>query len=156
MGRVVRKLRVVTSPRGRGAGEQFVRVQYAKELAYFRERRHRVGQLLIVMIDGDDRGVAGRVVQVEDAAVEGGQDRRGPDERVVIFVPTRSIETWFAYLDGQTVDEQESYPRLQRQRDCKPHVDRLFEMCQQNDLRAPAPPSLEAACNEYHTRVRNQ
>src|SRR3546814_998919 len=36
----------------------------------------------------------------------------GPDDRVVVLVPTWNIETWLAYLDGETVDEtKRDYPR---------------------------------------------
>jgi hypothetical protein len=153
-GKGFRVQRVEVSPKGRGSGEQFVRERFAKELAYYRARQHRVEQSLVVVIDADLQDVAVRIGQVEDTAVEGGQDRRRADERVAIFVPARNIETWLAYLDGQTVDENDTYPRLQRERDCQRHVDRLNEMCQRGALREPAPLSLKAACNEYRSRLR--
>ena len=153
-GKSYRILRVEVSPRGRGSGEQFVRERFAKELAYYRARQHRVEQALIVVIDADRRAVAERVEQVDAAAVEGNQERRRPNERVAVFVPARNIETWIAYLDGQSVNENDIYPRLHRERDCQPHVDRLREMCQQGALRQPAPSALEAACNEYRLRIQ--
>jgi hypothetical protein len=94
------------------------------------------------------------VRQIEDAAVQCGQDRRRPGERVAIFVPARNIETWLAYLGGQTVNENDTYPRLERERDCQRYVERLYEMCQQGALREPSPPSLEAACTEYRSRLQ--
>lgn len=155
MGRGLRVQRVEINPKGRGSGEQFVRQRFAKELAYYRARQHRVEQALIVVIDADRYSVAQRVEQVDAAAVEGGQARRRSEERVAFFVPAWNIETWVAYLDGQSVDEEnDTYPRLRRERDCQQHVERLYQMCQQGALRAPAPPSLEAACIEYHARLQ--
>ena len=153
-GKGLRVQRVEVAPKGRGSAEHFVRARFAKELAYYRSRQHRVEQALVVVIDADRRKVAARIAQVEDAATEGGQERRRADDRVAIFVPARNIETWLAYLGGQTVNEDDTYPRLQRERDCQRHVERLYRMCQQGALREPAPPSLEAACTEYRSRLQ--
>lgn len=145
--------RVERCPKGRGSGEQFVRERFAKELAYYRARKHRVGQALVVLVDADAGDAAARIEQLETACVEANAERRQASERVAIFVPARNIETWFAYLDGQAVNEQDSYPRLNRERDCQRHVDVLYEMCQRKALREPAPPSLQAACLEYQSRL---
>ena len=153
-GKGFRVQRVEVSPKGRGSGEHFVRARFAKELAYYRSRQHRVEQALLVVINADRRAVANRVGQVEDAAEDGGQERRRAGERVAVFVPARNIETWFAYLDGQTINEDDTYPRLKRERDCQRHVERLYEMCQLDELRKPAPPSLAIACIEYRTRFQ--
>jgi hypothetical protein len=146
--------RVEISPKGRGSGEQFVRERYAKELAYYRAKAHKVRQALVVVTDADGRTVSERVGQVEGAAVEGGQERRRAGERIAIFAPARNIETWMAYLDGQSVNENDTYPRLRYERDCQRHVERLNEMCQHGALRQPAPPSLETACTEYRSRLQ--
>lgn len=148
-----RVLRVEKSPKGRGSGEQFVRERFARELAYYRSRRHRVGQALVVVVDADSLGAQERINQIENAAVEEGQEPREAGERVAIFVPKRNIETWIAYLGGETVDEDTRYPKLNRERQCQNHVERLFRMCEEGELRQPAPPSLEAACAEYRSRL---
>jgi hypothetical protein len=153
-GKSFRVQRVEVSPKGRGSGEKFVRARFAKELAYYRARQYRVEQALIVVIDADSCEVAARVGQVEDAAAEGGQERRHAGERVALFVPKRNIETWIAYLDGHAVNEDDTYPRLKRERDCQRHVERLHEMCQGGALRQPSPPSLDAACEEYRSRLQ--
>jgi len=154
-GRGPRIQRVVVSPQGRGSAEQFVREQFARELAFYRARQYKVGQALIVLIDADGRDVAARVRQVESSCVEAGDERRQADERVAIFVPARNIETWFAYLEGQTVNENDRYPRLERERDCQQHVGCLYDMCQRGALRQPSPPSLETACAEYRSRLQS-
>lgn len=148
------------NPKGRGSGEQFVRERFKKELEYYRLRKHRVGQALIVLIDADTKSngresqnpherVMARIRELESAA-----ETRKNDECVIIFVPARNIETWLAYLEGQTVNENKVYPHLKRERDCQHHVDCLFEMCQEGILRQPAPTSLEEACREYRMRLK--
>jgi hypothetical protein len=149
-----RRLRVRKAPSGRGSAEQFVREQYPKELAAYRQRRGHVEQAVVVMQDGDQSGVRRRLQALDAACVSQGVESRQGTERVAVFLPTWRIETWFAYLEGQTVDEaNKAYPRLHRERDCKQHVDALDEMCRRQDLRQPAPASLQAACDEYRARL---
>lgn len=145
-----RRLRVEKAPKGAGSGEQFVRERFPKELAAYRSNCNRVAQGLIVVRDGDSAGVEARLSQLAEACKAQGVEPRKDDEAVAALVPTWNIETWFVYLDGSAVDESKrDYPRLERERDCQGHVDRLYEMCQKGALRKPAPPSLEAACLEY-------
>jgi hypothetical protein len=149
-----RKLRVVKSPRGRGSGAYFVCEQYVQELQAYRANRHRVTERLLVLIDGDDKGVAGRLAGLEHMCKAAGLEPRQDDEKVAIITPTWNIETWIEYLRGTEVDEtKEDYPRLERARECQAQVNLLSEMCQQGELRQPAPPSLVAACEEYRIRV---
>jgi hypothetical protein len=153
MGWETRAMRVEKAPGGRGAGEQFVRLRFPKELKAHRSRP--VSQALVAILDGDDEGVGARFAQLSQACREAGVPERTKDERVAIFVPTWNIETWLAYLDGAQVDEAKSdYPRFAgRERECQRHVDELARMCQSGQLRTPAPPSLVAACDEYNLRL---
>ena len=150
----VRSLRVEMAPRGRGAGEQFVRERFPKELSACRLRKH-VTQALIVMLDGDSVGVDERLRSLDAQCRSQGVDPRRDDDRVAVFVPTWRIETWFAYLDGNDVDEaKRDYPKLSRERDCQRFVNELFKMCQSGNLRPPEPRSLRSACREYDKRLR--
>jgi len=149
-----RQVRVDPLAQGRGAAEKRVREQFPAELSLYRSRCHHLQQALIVMLDGDNRGVKGRLAQLAEACESKGIAPRADDERVAIFVPTWNIEAWLAYLDGESVDENsDDYPRLDHQRDCQGHVNRLHQMCQQRVLRQPSPPSLDAACAEYRARL---
>jgi hypothetical protein len=149
-----RRLRIEQAPPGRGSAEQFVRERFPTELAAHRARRGSVGQALLVMLDGNSRGARGRGAELDAACRSRSVAAREPAERVLVLVPTWRIETWFAYLDGETVDEAKpDYPRLQRQRECQRHVDALAAMCRDASLRQPAPPSLLAPCDEYHHRL---
>ncbi len=144
-----RDLRIERAPMVRGSAESYVRSRFPRELQALRSKGEEEAYL-IVLIDGDRQGSHGRISSLETACVERGTSPPNNGERVMICVPTWNIETWIAYLDGQTVDENRSdYPRLPRQRDCEPAVQNLVEMCRERTLRAPFPSSLEAACLEY-------
>jgi hypothetical protein len=125
------------------------------ELSAYRSNRHRVAQGLVAVIDGDDKGVDARLKELANTCQAQSVTPRQNDDRVAVVVPTWNIETWLAYLSGSDVDEgKDDYPRLRRPRDCQPHVNVLYEMCQQDSLRQPSPPSLEAACTEYRSRLQ--
>lgn len=144
------QVRVLKAPGGRGSAEQFVRKRFPEELEGHRRRRNRVSVALMVMLDGDNRGVDQRIAELDDACRQCNVSCRDAGEHVLVFVPTWRIETWLAYLGGESVDEKKrDYPRLPRPRDCQPHVDRLADMCRSDELREPAPYSLVAACTEY-------
>ena len=128
-----------------GAGDQFVRDNYPAQLDAVRKR----GGILVVMIDGDRYSIEQRLKQLNDACRERDVSPRKPEDNVAIFVPKRRIETWLAYLDGEQVNETDSYPRLERERECRKHADALVQMCDRGKLNSPAPTSLEAACCEY-------
>jgi hypothetical protein len=146
-----RRFRVEMGRRGAG-GHAFVTSRFPIELQVHRTRH--VDCALVVMIDGDNRGVPDRIALLDRACNDAGVPRRRGEERVAVAVPTWNIETWLAYLDGATIDERRSdYPRLAMASDCGPHVKNLIAMCEKRRLRAPAPASLEAACVEYRTRL---
>lgn len=147
-----REIRVLKSPGGRGAAEQFVRTRFPEELTFLRSRAN---QLLVVFVDGDAAGLTQRMRQLDEECRKTNVQKRSGDEGVLIFVPTWNIEAWLAYLDGGNVSEGKGdYPRLARPRDCTRHVSMLYEMCSRQKLREPAPPSLQEACREYRERFR--
>lgn len=150
----LRDFRVQKAPHGRGSAEQFVREQFPRELQAVRAKgQERVR--LIVMIDGDDQGVAGRRASLDDACERHGIAAPGDADNVFICVPTWSIETWFAFLDGQDVDETtRGYQRLALVRDCDAHAERLVEICRGQRESPPLPPSLEDACDRYQDLFR--
>jgi phenylalanyl-tRNA synthetase alpha subunit len=132
----------------KGAGEQFVREKYAKEVVEYRRRRNRRSGMLIVLIDADKKTVEERLKQLNDALIENSQQLRQPNEAIAVFVPKRNIETWIHYLQGTNVDEETEYTKLKKQSDCKPYVEKLVNQCSQGNLDEKTPPSLKAACGE--------
>ena len=153
MGWPRRGMRVEKAPPGEGSAEQFIRKRFPLELEAHRSRPVR--QALVVMWDGDNQGLAARLRTLDQACTDHQINPRAANERVAVFVPTWNLESWLAYLDGETIDEGRSnYPRLSRPRECRQQVEVLAEMCDRNKLRNPAPDSLERACLEYGTRLR--
>lgn len=128
-----------------GAGDRFVMDKFPSQLDAVR----RCGGILVTMIDGDNHSIERRLRQLDDVCSKSGVSPRKTTDKVVVFVPVRNIETWLAYLDGETVNETDSYPKLNRERECKRHVDALYDMCEGEKLRSPAPPSLKTACQEF-------
>lgn len=132
----------------KGAGEQFVREKYAKEVVEYRRQKNKRSGMLIVLIDADKKTVEERLKQLDDALIENSQQLRQPSEAIAIFVPKRNIETWIHYLQGTNVDEETEYTKFKKQSDCKQYLDQLVNQCYQGNLEENAPPSLKAACGE--------
>jgi len=140
-------IREVIAPPGQGSGEQWVRERYPLELAAARSRGGLT--LLAVGTDADTLSVADRIATLDRECQAQGIPQRTPQEAVVMVVPKRNIETWFAYLRGESVNEEDVYPRYSNESDCRDDVRALDEMCRGGKLRDPAPPSLQVACSEY-------
>ena len=140
-----REVYVVPRPNS-GAGERFVRDQFPAFLDAVRKR----DGILVTMIDGDNHSIEKRLRQLDETCSKRGVSPRQPNDKVVVFVPVRNIETWLAYLDGEAVNETDTYPKLRKESECIRHVNALYDMCKTGRLRSPAPPSLETACQEYH------
>ena len=145
----LRDLTPVVSPAGRGSAEQFVRHRFPQELQELRSKRGEQ-VYLVVMVDGDTSGVAKRKASLGAACKEQGVAPPGDADNVLICVPTWEIETWLAYLGGETIDETKKlYRKLPKQSECQPMVNHLVEMCRDRALREPAPASLKDACTSY-------
>lgn len=141
-----RRIHAVQKPSGgAGAGDRFVLDNYPAQLDAVRKR----GGILVVMIDGDNYSDEARQKQLNKACVQRNVLPRNSSDKVAVFVPMRNIETWLAYLNGEEVNEIDTYPRLERERECRRHTEVLLQMCDREKLDSPAPASLEAACREY-------
>ena len=154
MGWNTRELRVEKSPSAGGSAEQWVRERFPIELNAYRQRRQRAASALIAMVDADSRAVRDRINEFENECVSRQTPFRNDDEAVAIAVPKRNIETWICYLNGEAVDEETTYAKLSRERECKPAVENLVGLCQSRGLSGDAPPSLSASCDEYNSRIR--
>lgn len=133
---------------GRGSAVQFVTEQFPKEILAL--RRRAVDAYLVVLIDGDAHGVAKRRAQLVQSCAAAGIAAPHAEDKVLVCVPTWNVETWLAYLDGETVDESsKNYAKLERPRECGRHVAALVQMCRERRLRQPYPASLDDTCSEY-------
>lgn len=93
------------APSGRGAAESWVLQQAALEVRALRARPYqRLG--LILVRDGDNLGPLARKRQVDEALAAADLSPRQPSERIVLPVPTWSVESWLLHLLGEAdVDE---------------------------------------------------
>lgn len=140
----VRTVTVRRSPKGRGSGAQFVLDHFPEEVRAYRRKSPHLSLCLIVVIDADNLSVDERVGQLENALEATGQAKRTAEERIVILVPNRNIETWIRYLNGDDCDETTSYPKLSRESDCIPAVRRLVELYP-HGIGNKAPASMQQA-----------
>jgi len=146
------EIRENSAPQGRGSGEQYVREGFPDVLkAYRRKADSRTG--LIVVIDADTQEVADRVRAFNSACKGKGVEPRQKNEKVLYVIPKRNIETWLAYLRGETcgktVDEEEKFPKHEYPSQCHPAADKLDAMCKAEKLDPVPPPSLERCCDEF-------
>jgi hypothetical protein len=98
-----RALDVRVAPRGGGAASAWVFRQYQTAVVPT-ARKCRSQQRLgfLVVADGDDRGWEERARSYEGAAP------RDDADRLALWFPTWSIETWVLWLAGEDVTETES------------------------------------------------
>ena len=143
-----RDIETLPLPSGRQSGEQWVRERYPEELRAIRGRQNAY---LIVVTDADTRPTETRRTQLDAECDEKQIPQRDDGDPVLVIVPRRNIETWLEYLGtGNAVDENATYGKLNRERDCVTQANILFRMCHQEQrLPEDAPPSLRESCEEY-------
>jgi len=136
-----------------GDAKKFVRDRLPEEVNALRGY-HGKSRMLIVMADADNLSVHDRLQTLDKALADLNITPIGQSDPVFYFAPKWEIETWLAYLGGQTVDENPSnYRKLSRESDAYPLVDSLGKMCDSQSLRPTPPPSLERACQTYRQMV---
>ncbi len=150
-----RKLRFMTNPSGRGAGEQFVRKTYPSELDQYRKRNPQYWRLVVV-IDADVNPTLYREQQLADEAVAHGLAPRQKGEGVVHLIPKRNVETWVHQLLGQPADEGTDYKlRYTKQPEnayCRPAAEALASLVRDVN-RQPDLPSLVVAVQELREKL---
>ncbi len=139
---------------GSQSGEQRVRSRFPDELKAIRSRGEGY---LVVVIDADQHTAADRLGQLDEECEKRGVARRTPEDRAIVVVPRRNVETWFEYLDGQKVDEDTKYPKRFKGKDHRRLADALYDTCHERQrLPKSAPPSLTESCAEYERLKRDQ
>lgn len=168
----VRNIRVESAPKGRGSAHDWVIQQYPKEV---NEQRHCVrakndnNAILVVHVDADNRTVAERARQLEQALQAIGAVARQQPERIAHCVPKRNVETWIHGLCDIPVDEDYDFKsddanRIatnQRKRDdvCGQRIgfaaQRLYALTRNNaDAPPESMPSVASAVNELRRLER--
>jgi len=153
MGWNTREIRVEKSPAATGSAEQWVRETFPKELEIYRNRSHKAATGLIAVIDADTMEVLERMNEFKAICSTQNVSFRTENDAVAIVVPKRNIETWIYYLNGQQVTEENSYPKLSKERECKSVVNNLVKICKTTGINQDAIPSLLTACEEYKSRI---
>ncbi len=146
-----RQLREVALPANGGAGVTWVKNNLPAEIKAYRSRNAHAETCLIVGIDADHETIETRIQALKQACADANVPFRTTGEHIALVIPKRNIETWLAFLRGEHVDETSVYPKYNEESQCKGQVARLDEMCRSRRLEPePPPPSLLAACNEFH------
>ncbi len=146
-----RDIRTLPLPHGSQSGEQWVRGRYPTELKAIRSRQ---GAYLIVVIDADRHTTQQRRFQLDEECRAKEVQPRTDRDPVILLAPRRNIETWFAYLDGESVEETEDYSAW-NSKDPRRFAEELYRMCHEvQRLREPVPASLAESCQEYRKLQR--
>lgn len=144
------------APSGQQSAEQYVRQNYPTLVAAYRRRNYQSDLGLVVLVDADANTVQERKDELDEALESEGESSREASDRVALFVPRRNIETWIWNLRGERVDEVSSYPRLERESNCKDAVTKLVEILREEEtLLAPLTPSLRDAIRNELPRLPN-
>jgi hypothetical protein len=105
------QVRISQSPSGSGSAENWVRKEFVKETAAYRNRQARAQSALIVMIDADRLTVRDRLNQLDQAVQANGAPVVAPGEQIARLVPKRNVETWILCLNRHAADEVTDYKR---------------------------------------------
>ncbi len=105
----VQVLSVERAPNGKGAASAWVRHRYPHAVRLCRSKNFQQNLGLLVVIDGDNRDLDGRLRELGAELDALDVPKIGPADPIAVFVPTWSVETWLAYLCEQPgVDESRS------------------------------------------------
>ncbi|WP_309896927.1 hypothetical protein [Archangium sp.] len=144
-----RKIRLLPVPAGKGAGEQYVREQYPKEVQTYRRRAAAQDCQLVAVIDADVLPTSHRHAQLDQALQDAGLAKRSAGERICILVPKRNVETWSHFLVTGPVDEESDYKRpAKTAEECREAARKLAETDFLETALAEFPPSLQQGWEE--------
>jgi hypothetical protein len=141
-----------------GSGKQFVQLNYANWVKLYRQKANHLNIALVVVLDADENTLL-ECQQVLDEQLETHNlTPRADQERIVLFIPKRNIETWLHFLNGNAVDDATDYSRQIKRKnpsECKPAIEKLAGECKKGiPLDPTAPPSLSVACTELQRLPR--
>ena len=116
-GYVPGKFRIVPYPAGgKGSGKEHVRNRYPEEVLEAR-KRGKMSQAgtyaLLVVIDRDTESQPDPYIDLDKRLKDAGLATRADTERIAIFAPAQSVETWAYHLlnPSRKVDETTDYSR---------------------------------------------
>lgn len=140
---------------GRGSGEQQVRKLFPNELAAIRKRPKHENHWLVVMTDGDGLTLKERRVQLYQEITSKAMETFNHDEKCMIFIPCRNLESWFAWIETDNSDEKSDYKNKYRHAKPTKFGKMLFDKYQRSDYHH-CPESLKDAYQEWQKMKRLQ
>lgn len=147
-----RKIRPIPYPCGEGSGKKHVEDEIAEQAKAFRHRQNKAFTILIVIRDADEDSVDQVRKRLENKIISPRQEQ----EPIAFIIPKWHIETWFAYLAGETVDESDQktyknkYGKISVSKDAHSYIDKLVEICSENENLPSPPKSLIQSCKEFN------
>ena len=121
--------------------------------------------ILVIMIDADKKTIQERFREFDEKLdiekFKLNQDTRYDNEKILIFIPIRNIESWFYYIDTKNIDGEIqrdgdgnliSYKNKYQNKEINVNLlaKKLKEEICPNGLPQNAPSSLHHACNELN------
>ena len=142
-----RNIRGEHNPKGIsvGSGAEFVKNHYLEQVDIFKNKGKRLDYILVVIVDDDTKNNLQNIHQLYTPLL---------NEKILIFSPKRNIESWFHYINGNSISESSDYKK--HHKNAKPTVfaKKLKEEICLNGLPEQAPSSLHHACTELN-RLKN-
>ena len=151
-----RKISPVALPAA-GCGEQYVREQFPRYLQHLRSKLFNA-TVLVVAIDADIKTCSQRKIQLKNACSVCAVVPQSKSDKLLLFIPKRTIETWIKYFDDETVDESYNYAHFLNGREsaCHPAAKKMAYAFSQPTFSSKNLPSLQDAYNEYLRVLRLQ
>ena len=140
---------IMTSLPAAGCGEQYVRQQFPRYLTALRSKSFD-SNILVVIIDADAKSCAERRSQFDEMCLDSNVRVCTENDRLLIFIPRRNIETWVKYYSGESVDEETDYAHYLNghESDCYPAADKMSEDFSKSEFSSTLT-SLQFAYKEY-------
>ena len=145
-------IRVVSGPGGLGSGEEFVRKQLSAELRELQRKNYR-RIALIVFTDADNCTVEERTGFLQREVPE---QTLSKTKDLLIWIPKRHVETWIAFLRGDSdVNEEKNYRHSTPER-CKTESVKMSMLFQEEKCEGITLPSMKTAKEFYDLFCRQQ
>ncbi|MBD3265848.1 hypothetical protein GF373_04195 [bacterium] len=147
-----RMIRPIPYPCGEGSAKRHVEDKIEGQVNAIRNRQSRASTILIVVRDADEESVDQVRKRLEQKIIP----PRCEKEPIALIIPKWHIETWFAYLAGETVDEsgqktyKNKYGKISESKQSHSYIDQLAETCRKNESLTSPPNSLLKSCAEFN------
>ena len=123
-----------------------------------RALRSRSASTILLVVRDADQEETDNIKKRLDGMIA--PNTRSQQANIVYFLPKWHIETWLAYLDGETVDENEkqrykdNYHAIAESKEGHRFADDIAYKCSQRTALPSLPPSFADACVEFE-RIRD-